>query len=532
MPYCTKCGAELKPNAKFCHKCGAPVTPAIATPAKPKAVSKKRFRSVDQFAREACKSKNSIWIQLSQTVVLIDALTEALQKEYPDLGPGEAFSYTLSGLTLKCPRCDLMLSENAISTLYTISIMPTAAVYGGPNIATLARGRCPGCGGSTFEAIFDPAKIRARQQAMKASALEVTGLPELVSACPGLQYQFSLDVSPDESLICFVAPELGGKGAVVAYETGTTNQRWSLPVPSAESCRCMFVAPERVLVLSKKGEDESTIQLVNTADGSVVAEVQGPRVYFSYGAADTKTGFFVTESSYDTLLMIQTSGDKLEFSTYECGQIYPPGPLIGPDGKCYLIHHYRLYRIEDNRMKEIMPGHNCICFDPAGKVYCGGGFADRSGKSALHIADLESGCVSEIPYGREPINQIASAGPGRLLLANIVSAIHVVRYPNAVVTLFSISDRNKVWSLEIKDLKPERSPVLLSVPDEGWALIQTGKLFKQISLHDGKTLRVSPKKPEELVEAKWLPSKRLIYISRNPVRGYKRGPGTVECYKV
>jgi rRNA maturation endonuclease Nob1 len=24
MPYCWKCGTELKENAKFCHKCGAP----------------------------------------------------------------------------------------------------------------------------------------------------------------------------------------------------------------------------------------------------------------------------------------------------------------------------------------------------------------------------------------------------------------------------------------------------------------------------------------------------------------------------
>jgi len=25
MPYCWKCGTELKENARFCHKCGAPV---------------------------------------------------------------------------------------------------------------------------------------------------------------------------------------------------------------------------------------------------------------------------------------------------------------------------------------------------------------------------------------------------------------------------------------------------------------------------------------------------------------------------
>jgi hypothetical protein len=507
---------------------------------KPKVVPRKpsmpsiRPNSLDQFAREACKSRSSVRIQIIQSASLIDMLKETLQREYPDLDSGEVFSHAQNGLTLRCITCGTQFSQQALSLLYLAGKgTMQSATFGGPNVATLARGRCPGCGGSTVEATFDPAKIKARQEAIEVSALEATEVPKLVSLCPSVKFQSSLDVSPDEDLTCFVAPEADDKGTVTAYEAGTSNQRWSLSFPSSESCRCMFVAPERVLILSKKSENESVIQLVNTTDGSVVAEAQGPKVYFNYGTADPNKGFFVTESSYDTLLMIQTGEDKLEFSTYECGQIYGPGPLIGPDGKCYVIVHYRLYRIEDKQKKQIMPGNNCICFDPTGKVYCGGGFADRSGESALHIADIESGNMSEIPYGREPIDQIALAGPGRLLLANIVNEIHAGRYPNAVVTLFSISDRKKIWSLEIKDLKPWREPVLLSVPEEGWALIQTGKLLKQISLEDGKTLRVLPKQTQEFVEARWLESKKILYISRNPERGYrKRAPGLIECYRV
>lgn len=507
---------------------------------KPKVVPRKPSmpsigpKSLDQFVREACKSRSSVRIQIIQTASLIDMLKETLQREYPDLDSGEVFSHAQNGLTLRCITCGTQFSQQVLSLLYLAGKgTMQRAIFGGPNVATLARGRCPGCGGSTVEATFDPAKIKARQEAIKVSALEAAEVPELVSVCPSVKFQSSLDVSPDEGLTCFVAPEAGGKGTVTAYEAGTSNQRWSLSFPSSESCRCMFVAPERVLILSKKSEDESVIQLVNTTDGSVVAEAQGPKVYFHYGAADPNKGFFVTESSYDTLLMIQTGEDKLEFSTYECGQIYGPGPMIGPDGKCYVIVHYRLYRIEDKQKKQIMPGNNCICFDPTGKVYCGGGFADRSGESALHIADIESGDINEIPYGREPIDQIALAGPGRLLLANIVNEIHAGRYPNAVVTLFSIPDRKKIWSLEIKDLKPWREPVLLSVPEEGWALIQTGKLLKQISLENGKTLRVLPKQTQEFVEARWLESKKIFYISRNPERGYrKRAPGLIECYRV
>jgi hypothetical protein len=207
--------------------------------------------------------------------------------------------------------------------------------------------------------------------------------------------------------------------------------------------------------------------------------------------------------------------------------------MIGPDGKTYVIVHYQLYRVEDESKKEIMPGDNCICFDPSGRVYCGGGFADRSGESALHIADLERGIVSEIPYGREPIDQIALAGEGRLLLANIVNEIHAGRHPNAKVTLFSLSDRKKIWNLEIKDLRPWHPPILLSVPEEGWALIQTGNFLKQLSLQDGKTRRILPKKPKEFVEARWLKSKQLLYVARNPELQFrKRAPGVVECYKM
>ncbi len=485
-----------------------------------------------QFAYGASKSKSSILIQMNQTAELVDALKEALQAEYLGLDPQEAFSYAQGGLTLKCPKCG-QFSEKAVPFLYLVGKgQLEGVVFGGLNVETLARGVCPICGGRTVEATFDPAKIMAHHRAMRTSILEAAVEPELTLVCPGLRFQSSLEISPDETLICFVALGEDGKGVVVAYEVGTTTQRWSLSVPSAHSCRCMFVEPERVLILNEKGKDETTIRLVNTRDGSIVAESMGPKAYFSRGAADAKAGFFVTESSYDTLLMMKTNGNELDWATYKCGQICNPGPVIGPDGKCYVIIHYHLYRIDDGSMNGIMKGDNCICFDPAGKVYCGGGYPDRSGESALHIADIQSGIVTEIPYGTEPIDQIALAGTGRLLLANIVDERYVGRYPNAKVTLFSLPEQRKIWSLEIRDLKPWRNPVLVSVPGEDWALIQTWTLLKKISLQDGKNRGVIPNRTQDYVEARWLASKRLLYITRNPVgTNGQRGPGVVECYK-
>jgi hypothetical protein len=97
------------------------------------------------------------------------------------------------------------------------------AIFGGPNVAALGRGVCPNCGGTSAVATFDPTKIIARAQAMKASVLEATGLPGITSVCSSLTFQSNFDASPDENLICFVASEASGKGSVAAYDTGTAN---------------------------------------------------------------------------------------------------------------------------------------------------------------------------------------------------------------------------------------------------------------------------------------------------------------------
>jgi hypothetical protein len=487
--------------------------------------------SLDQFASVACRSKSSISIQISQTAALIDALKVALQKEYQNLDSGEALSHAEGGLSLSCPKCLSVFSEQTIPMLYLVSKGVTqGAFFGGPNIAALGRGVCPTCGNSLVVATFDPSKIMARIQAIKASAPEVAKQPSLTAVCPSLGFQSSLEVSPDENMICFIPPpQAAGQRTVVAYDVGTTNQRWSLPV-SATSC-IKFVGQERILVLSKKNENESVIQLIDTEDGTIITESLGPKAYNS--SADPKTGRFVAESALFTLLMIETAGDNIGLSTYKCGQIYSPGPMIGPDGNCYAIIYYQLCRITPKEKTGIMGGDHCICFDPEGKVYCGGGYFDRSGESALHVADLKTGSSTEIPYGRDPINKIALAGPGRLLLANIVDDRSVSKYPNAFVTLFSVPERKKIWDIKISDLKPWRNPLLLSVPDEDWALLQTGTLIKQISLQDGSTLRVLPKTIDENIEARWLALKKILYISRNTIMPYRPpSPGTLECYKI
>jgi hypothetical protein len=164
-----------------------------------------------------------------------------------------------------------------------------------------------------------------------------------------------------------------------------------------------------------------------------------------------------------------------------------------------------------------------------GKVYCGGGHSDRSGDSAIHVADLAGKSTFEIPWGREPIDAVALAGKNRLLVANEVSTVHAGKYPDAVVTLVSVDDRKKHWNLTIRDLKPGRDPILLSVPEEQWALLQTGRLLKRISLVDGSLIQTTGKQLEEYITAAWISSRRLLCLTRRPNRD---DAGTVEFYKI
>ena len=63
MPYCQKCGAELKEDARFCPKCGAAVSAEM------------RARPVYTKEREACfgppGSGGGLWGALSAGVFLI-----------------------------------------------------------------------------------------------------------------------------------------------------------------------------------------------------------------------------------------------------------------------------------------------------------------------------------------------------------------------------------------------------------------------------------------------------------------------------
>jgi hypothetical protein len=476
--------------------------------------------SLEDFAQRACRSPQTITIPMLEVKGLQDALIDGLMKAYPHLSGTEAVSQASGGLSLRCPNCG-QLSEQAVSYLYLAGTELTQrAVFLGPNVAALAQGRCPGCGGSTVIATFDPAKVQAHLAAAKAESAAGAGVPALATICPAVPYFGQLSVSPDENLVCCVAPD----GAIVAYASGTDQLKWSLPTAAAKECLCTFVGPQRLVVVSPKQKDETLWQLVDTSDGSVVAEAPGPRVF--HCAADIRSGAFFGHHPW-RLEIVQTAGDKLEFSTCDPHRQLDYGPWIGPNGKPYLLSTGRVCYWDGKEMIQLMAGEHTICFEPPNRIYAGGGYSDRSGPSALRIGDLKRGLVSEMPWGREPIDEIALAGPGRLLLANIIIPSLGRTYTDVVVTLLSLASQKKEWTLTINDLAPVRSPILAAVPEHGWALIASGALLKMIALQDGHTLRALPKQRDEVIAARWLPTRKRLYVARNRNRDQ---PGQLECY--
>lgn len=70
-----------------------------------------------------------------------------------------------AALTFNCPLCGILDSASvfaaaSVNSIKTMEDAPPVA-FGGPNVATLAKGQCPGCGLSIVEVSYDPAPVLA-----------------------------------------------------------------------------------------------------------------------------------------------------------------------------------------------------------------------------------------------------------------------------------------------------------------------------------------------------------------------------------
>lgn len=484
-----------------------------------------------EFAMKASKAETTIEIQFLQVSKLINLLQESLQKEYPSIDSGEMFRQAEGGLTLRCPRCG-QLSDQAVPYLYMAgSDIMKNAVFMGPNVAALSQGKCPGCGGTRAYATFNPAKVKARDAALTSSAAETTGVPALKPSMT-FPYLASISISPNEETVAWVRGGKPGQFEIVIASTETGAEVTHFNHPGFEyPPACTFVGNDRLLVKTKLTKEIKNVNLAlfDAASGKKVCEIDAAECYFSNPSVNHDTRTIAAEMDTFNLMILDAADDKLVYRTIKTGQIYHPGPKFGPDGKIYLIVHFTLYRIEEDKMVQVMKGDHCICFDPAGKIYSGGGYGDRSGDSFFHVADLKSGATTDISWGRDPVSQIELAGEGEVLIATTVDQAYAAKNPNAIVSLFSLGGKKKKWTIEINDLKPYVRPVLASAPKEGWALLQTGRSLKQISLKDGKTLKTIAKQPQEIAGATWLPTKKMMGVTRIPAAN---SLGTLEWFKM
>lgn len=354
-------------------------------------------------------------------------------------------------------------------------------------------------------------------------------------------YMNSLDVSPDQQHLVWLSPDSCQKLEVVVYSLTTSSEVLRIPYPtqmrwpSYLEPSCLFVGNDRILVISqvksymKDGIDEVRLALYELPDGSKLDEVDIPDCSFCRATVrhNTKTIVAIKRSDFN-LLLCKAENDNLACNTINTDQILAPGPNFGHDGKLYAMFMDGLYLMEEGKKKRIMDGANCVCFLTSGKVCCGGG-SDFNSNTALYIKELNTGESYSIPWGRVPISHIESAGNDYILIANEAAGLRQSTGRFSFVSLFSLSDKTTKWTVKLDTLEEWRNPLLFSSPEEKWALVTSGLSIRRISLPEGKSTHMIPAQPNEFIEARYLPSKRVLCIARNP---NERIPGKLEWYEI
>lgn len=112
-----------------------------------------------EFAEKACRSRQSIMIGLREAYPLSLAIRDALMKA-KGLDSGAAFKKASGELRLACSKCGEYNDQAKDATLMggeggALDQMK-GVMFGGPTVAALGQGRCPGCQGTKVTATFDP----------------------------------------------------------------------------------------------------------------------------------------------------------------------------------------------------------------------------------------------------------------------------------------------------------------------------------------------------------------------------------------
>ncbi|HPD17126.1 MAG TPA: hypothetical protein PLE19_19455 [Planctomycetota bacterium] len=103
-------------------------------------------------------------IPFTQLPALIGAVQAEREKSRPDVSPGDLAKALVDTCVFACPRCGVFDNKAVLAAATAAQMMaedPQMAVsFGGPDIAALASGKCPGCGGTTVQMVLDLGLLR------------------------------------------------------------------------------------------------------------------------------------------------------------------------------------------------------------------------------------------------------------------------------------------------------------------------------------------------------------------------------------
>lgn len=121
-------------------------------------IRKTREQRFALFAKKACLSRQFIDIEIGDVNPLVLSIAAQLEAQ-KGLSSSDAVNKARGGIVLACPRCGeyndsakdvlFMTGEGGVATAFG------ATIFGGPTVAALGQGHCPGCGGTSLKATFD-----------------------------------------------------------------------------------------------------------------------------------------------------------------------------------------------------------------------------------------------------------------------------------------------------------------------------------------------------------------------------------------
>jgi hypothetical protein len=122
---------------------------------------KAREKEFSEYADKACESRQRLQVKMREAYPLLCAIAKSLQRIH-SMDSKEATRKAGEGMAIACPKCGeynedaryavLCAGEGgAFESFKSVS-------FGGPKIASVAQGRCPGCGGEAVDVEFDPGR--------------------------------------------------------------------------------------------------------------------------------------------------------------------------------------------------------------------------------------------------------------------------------------------------------------------------------------------------------------------------------------